>query len=140
MLLLAVSGEPFSVPLLSIKAEEAAGHLTLKWQTHTSENEPEWTEFILQVSKDPKFSSPRTVYQGPHKSSMISGLPDGTYFFRVRAHSNGTATWSAWSQPQKLKVRHHSLTLAVTLSILGSIILLLVIITLWGGARIKEKP
>ncbi len=61
----------------------------------------------------------RVVYEGRAPSAHVSGLNDGRYTLRVRA--GGSSGWSAWSDPKTLTVRHHSMSLVVTLLVLGAL-------------------
>lgn len=63
------------------------------------------------------YADPRIVYRGRMPSAHLSGLLEGDYLVRVRAHDPGGA--SPWSPDKELLVRHHPLPLVYALMGLG---------------------
>jgi hypothetical protein len=59
----------------------------------------------------------RVAYRGRVPAAHLSGLLEGDYTVRLRAH-DGDA-WSAWSEAKPLQVRHHSRPLVAALMSLG---------------------
>jgi hypothetical protein len=67
------------------------------------------------------FGNPRRVYRGPDRATVLSGLPDGTYYFRARIWQRGEPV-TAWSEPVRAEVEHHSLARALGLFALGGVV------------------
>jgi hypothetical protein len=67
--------------------------------------------------RQPPHEPARVVYRGRMPSAHLSGLREGDYTVRVRAHDPDGA--SPWSEPKALSVRHHPLPLVYTLMALG---------------------
>ena len=109
--------------------------MTLQWQAH---EEGSAAEFMLQESAMADFSQARTRYQGPHHSSVLSGLPNGSYYFRVRARQGEGHPWGTWSAPEVFTVKHHPLSLAFILFGLGAAVFGLTLTFLVAAAR-KES-
>jgi len=55
-------------------------------------------EFELQQSLDPDFPDPDTRYRGEENETVLTGLREGSYHFRVRAGEG------PWSEPLTLEV------------------------------------
>ena len=90
-------------PVLSSDNDIAtAGYFQLSWKYDGNQQ----MKFELQESvHDPNFGDAKTIYRGQDISSVLSGKPDGQYFYRVRAvHQNGAAPWS---ESAKVVVAHH---------------------------------
>lgn len=99
------------------------GHFTLTWEN------PEEKEVTLEVSKNSSFERPRALYQGTGTSFFISGLSDGEYYFRLREISPKNAEIFI------LTVAHRSLTLALSLFALGSVVFLAIVAVILRGER-----
>lgn len=78
------------------------------------EEPAETTDFELQQATAADFSDAKVRYHGPDRGSVITGLGEGTYFFRVRAE--GSKTWSA---PVKVEVRYMDMGLVWALMGVG---------------------
>lgn len=59
--------------------------------------EREGPEFELEQARDPDFSGAVTRYRGPDQTSVLTGLAEGEYFFRVRLNP-GDGEPGAWSE------------------------------------------
>lgn len=55
-----------------------AGYFRLSWETSDASSH-------LVEATDPKFIDHRVVYSGPDTARLISGKPDGDYFYRLEA-------------------------------------------------------
>lgn len=97
------------------------GHLLLNWQS----DEP----VTVDMADSADFSSARVLYRGSAHSFFMSGLGDGSYFLRLRTDSG------AVSEPLALSVKHQSLTRALWLVLMGSIITIAIVATILRGAR-----
>ncbi|MCA9647376.1 MAG: hypothetical protein H6718_27100 [Polyangiaceae bacterium] len=130
----ASEAEPLQPKLLGDpRIESQAGSTTLTWGAeHQGGPEP---TYQLQRSVDPAFSDPKTLYTGPDQGRYVSGLLDGSYYFRVRARQ-GDAAWSAWSKPQELVITHWPKTRALSLMGVGALVFLATaFVVLRGTAR-----
>ncbi len=104
-----------------------SGYIRLAWRAG------EGAPYELQMDTVPEFTTPRIVYRGADRASFVSGLPDGTYYCRVRS-GNG-----AWSPPLRLTVKHQSLVLAFSLFGIGATVFLLTAGMVVRGARETER-
>ena len=89
-----------------------AGFFQLTW---TSEGPVE-----LQESRQPDFSAARVIYAGADRARVISGKPDGDWYYRVRPAGNPVS--APWSEPIHVTVAHHSLGRALTFFAVGAIV------------------
>lgn len=69
------------------------GTITLAWE------KPDTLKIELQHSATEDFSEATTRYLGTDPASVITGLPEGTHYFRI-----ADASTSAWSPPLAMKV------------------------------------
>ena len=103
--------------------QNSYGHIRLEW---SADHE---TTFELQRAQTAAFTDSLTIYTGPDRASFISGLENGTYYFRVRE------TGKEWSDIMTVLVEHQSLRLAFTLFTIGGIVFLLTVFVVVNGAR-----
>lgn len=91
---------------------------------------------VLQRSADPSFLAPKTLYRGTDSASLRTGLPNGDYYFRLRAADQP----GVWSDPVEVSVRHHGPLRTWGLFGLGALVFLSVIGLILGGtAREKRR-
>ena len=83
----------------------------------------------LEMADNGAFDNARALYRGDYDSYFISGLKDGVYHLRLSDDAGQT------SGPAQLVVEHQSLTRAIWLMIVGAIISLAIVATIWRGAR-----
>lgn len=116
-----------SSPLeLGLEGDSSAGHLRLTW----SGGGP-GAEYELQQSEDEGFSSVEVRYRGEQTASVLSGLPNGEFYFRVRTvEGEGGGTPGPWSSAVSFVVTHYSLQFAVTLLVIGALIFLSTVVFL----------
>ena len=89
---------------------------------------------------DPAFSDPLVIYRGPDLATFLSGLPDGTFHYRIRAIGPEETAPGRWSSPVTLEVKHHSLRLAFLLFGLGAVVFLLTVgIVIQGNRRTTTR-
>ncbi|MHB9138981.1 MAG: pre-peptidase C-terminal domain-containing protein, partial [Victivallaceae bacterium] len=84
---------PPTVPV-SLKSSMAANSLLLSWSNSTDERGIK--RYQVQIDNNNDFSSPTLSTLSETNSSEISGLAEGSYFWRVRAQDN-SGNWSEWS-------------------------------------------
>jgi len=117
----------YASPNLNSDTElSTAGYFQLSWKDEANQS------FVLQQSTRSDFRDAITIYQGPDQATVISGLPDGDYFYRVASDSH------QWSEPTEVKVKHHSLTKALGFFGLGAFMFILMTTLLIKGATRKE--
>ena len=115
-----------AAPELDVNTSLAtAGYFQLSWQDPSSTSK----QYELQQAKQNNFSDAHTLYLGADESSVISGLSDDIYYFRIRNNN------SAWSNTIEVEVKHHSLSRAFGFFSLGAVMLIVTLIVLIKGAR-----
>ena len=107
--------------------ESREGYAALAWEDGSGE------PFELERARDPDFTHAVLVYRGRARSTFVSGLRDGTYHFRVRAHG------SAWSAPIRLHVAHHPMHLALACFTAGAAVFLATTVFLAIAARGRAR-
>ena len=100
-----------------------AGYFRLMW---TSEQATRLVE-----SRDPDFTSARTIYQGDDLARVVSGVPDGDYYYRLESLDEGDVL----TPPVKVSVQHHSLQRAWTFFGIGAVVFVGTAILVFVGAR-----
>jgi hypothetical protein len=73
------------------------------------------------------------MYHGPDRASFISGLNNGTYYYRVKSED------SDWSKTLVVEVKHHSLRLAMILFAVGGVVFLLTVAVVVEGTFRTKK-
>lgn len=122
--LLVAASVSAAVPRLSTSTESAtAGNFQLSWELENPALQPAMTtpRFELQVAGDGDFSDAALLYDGQDTATVISGLSNGKYFYRVRVHGSAA---SPWSDPVMVTVEHHSLTKAFMFFAAGAVVFL----------------
>lgn len=99
------------------------GVVTLKW---LPEQEGEDITYELQQSTDTDFAAPKTRYTGPDLGSVLSGLAEGKYYFRVRTVEPA----GEWSEPVAVKIEYIGKSTVVLLLGIGVAVFLATITTL----------
>jgi len=90
---------------LKLQGDAAVGYLRASWDARGP-----GVVYELQQANTAEFVSPELRYRGPHNASVLSGLPDGRFYLRVRAIVGQRV--SAWSKVEEFTVRHHPRSLA----------------------------
>lgn len=99
-----------------------SGYIRLAWSHPDYEEIPAHIKFELQQSETKDFDKILLKYQGPDTASYISGLPNGTYYYRIRTSNTETGQTSPWSETVTLHVQHHSIQLAIALMVVGALV------------------
>jgi hypothetical protein len=116
-----------------------SGYIKLSWEWIPGEAHASDYEFELQQAQVEQFSNSTSIYQGQDFATFLSGLSNGDYYYQVRVRQ-GTE-WSAWSDPIRVQVKHHSLSLAFTLFGLGALVFLLTVgIVIQGNRKVTQYP
>lgn len=91
-----------------------AGYYQLRWEAGDVETR-------LVEATDPSFDNARIIYAGPDTARLMSGKPDGDYYYRLEsAGANGPPRGAAVSNTLKVTVAHHSTTRAFSFFTLGA--------------------
>jgi len=130
------ASEQANVTLSSDTELSTAGYFRLNWSIDHSElqnSAAEKPDFELQQATQPDFADAFTLYQGPDQATVISGLANNIYYYRVRVADNPT-----WSDKLRVEVKHHSLTRAFGFFGLGIVMFIVTVIVLLKGTRLTS--
>lgn len=112
-----------AAPELEANTDEAtAGYFQLRWSADEAVE--------VQESQSQDFREPRTLYSGSDRARVLSGKPDGDWYYRARPASGGD-----WSKVVKVTVRHHPLNRAIGYFLLGAVVFLATVVLIAAGAR-----
>lgn len=112
-------------PRLSTDSQIAsAGYFRLNWETEADQIE-------LQEASNPEFRNPIIAYIGPDRAAVISGKPDGTWYYRVRGLDKPKA--GPWSESVSVSVAHHGLSRALMFLSLGIIVFVATVLMIIRG-------
>lgn len=117
-----------AIPILTIdnSSNPDQGIVKLNWELPQSDAQ----EFELQQSTFSDFSTFTSIYKGSDLATFISGLDNGTYYYRVFHPSS-----LSYSASIHIEVEHHPLSLAFIMLGLGAIVFILTLGVLIKGAR-----
>jgi hypothetical protein len=102
-----------------------AGYYQLSWDDADG-------PYHLQESSTADFSSHRTLYHGDDLAMVISGKPDGVYYYRISL-SNGQQISN--SNVIKVVVAHHPLKTALLFFLAGAVVFVATFIMIIKGNR-----
>lgn len=102
------------------------GVVTLEWEASGSEVEVEQS-----IAAD--FQNPRLVYRGPQTASVVTGLREGEYYFRIR-HAGETE----WSPALAVRVEYISRERLFVLLSLGGVVVVATIGAIFAGYRLNR--
>jgi hypothetical protein len=102
----------FSATLEPVELESNEGYYQLSWDTDEAVN--------LIEAEIADFSDGVVVYSGLDSGHVVSGKPDGVWFYRLEAADGG----GVLSDPAVITVRHHSLARAFSFFALGAVVFL----------------
>ncbi|MDZ7660887.1 hypothetical protein [Thiohalophilus sp.] len=113
-----------------------AGYYQLKWQ-----NADKNVRFEIEEADNLAFDDARRLYQGRDRATVITGRPDGIYYYRARIAAVDGPTGS-WSDTVKVEVDHHPLSRALGFFSIGAIVFIAILVAILIGNRryhIKES-
>lgn len=119
-----LSAEPVLPVLTSDTTLATAGYYQLSWQPGIHGASHKNISFELQQATSADFIQAEVLYQGQDLARVISGMPDGDYYYRLRRFQDSTIP-SHWSQPLHIQVKHHSLQKALVFFIAGALVFLI---------------
>jgi hypothetical protein len=91
-------------------------------------------QYLIQQATDSEFNQVKVIYEGPDRASFVSGLKTGTYYYRVKTKQGH------WSETLVVEVKHHSLSLALSLFGMGALVFLLTVLVVVRGSNLKSIP
>ena len=107
----------FADPLLPLETDTpqaSAGYYQLRW-------EPAAVDTRLVEAADPSFAGAQVIYAGPDTARLISGKPDGDYYYRLEsAATRGAGGATVVSETLKVTVEHHSMARAFSFFAVGA--------------------
>lgn len=110
--------------LNSDMALSTAGYFRLSWHDEAG------ADFKLEQAQSGDFGNARLLYQGQDQATVISGLANGHYYYRV-----GNTATGQWSDPLEVEVKHHGLARAFGFFTLGAVMFLATLGVLVFGSR-----
>ena len=102
------------------------GYFHLSWQTDAKRVE-------LQEAQTPSFEKPRTLYIGTDRATVVSGKPDGQWYYRIRDISGNQQ--GNWSEPVVVSIKHHSLGRAFGFFFIGMLVFVGILAIVIRSAR-----
>lgn len=108
-------------PKVEMDGDPRAGHVTLTWGPREGADEGVEVYQLEEATRE-DFADAKTQYRGRHTSSVISGLPNGTFYYRVRYRRKADGTWSDWSDTRAFTVEHYSRGTAGAFFALGAVV------------------
>lgn len=113
-----------------------AGYYTLSWSADEGGNEP--PVFQLVESRSRAFEQSKVIYEGIDLATTMSGVPDGTYHYRVRVVSEGGGEPASWSNVHTVVVDHHSLGRAFAFLAIGLVVFSATVAMIVAGHRTER--
>ena len=118
-------------PLLhSNTAVATAGYYQLKWRLPSRRE----AVFELQEAARRTFRDPQQLYRGEDLARVLSGRPNGEYFYRIRAISQD-GTPGPWSKTVHVRVDYLPLSRAFTFFGMGALAFLATLFVILHGLR-----
>lgn len=93
------------------QSESREGYFQLRWEA----DEP----VRLIEATSPDFRDARELYSGSDSARVISGKPDGIWYYRLESAASDA---EILSEPVTVTVRHHSLRRAFAFFVLGAVV------------------
>ena len=125
VLCVVIAAHGHAMELSADTAVATAGNYQLRWNADGP--------VVIEESRDPGFATTRIVYEGADRARVMSGKPDGDFYYRGRP-VDGTGD-PAWSEVLRVTVRHHSLERAFLFFTLGAIVFLTTLTMIIRGSR-----
>lgn len=116
-----------SIELVTDSQTATAGFFHLQW--HADNYTGDWQ---LQESQDADLLSYKVLYSGPDLARVISGKPDGIYYYRI---VTDTTSSPHMSNIIKVTVAHHPLRNAFIFFAVGAFIFIAILISIFMGNR-----
>ena len=119
------------IELKTDTATATAGYYQLAWSLPDA---PAETNYLLvEIAGHDDDKNGQELYYGPDLATVISGKPDGTYHYVVRA-IDAQQTVVAQSNQVDVVVAHHPLSRAFAFFILGAVVFIAILVVILRGA------
>jgi len=107
----------------------------MKWAPRKGEDEEIGVRiYELQQSPTAEFETPRLLYKGPDTGTFVSGLPEGSTYFRIRDVTREESP-GPWSETLEVRVNYPAPWLVKTLVGFGTLLALILLTTIILGSR-----
>jgi len=126
-----------ALQLTSSTDSASAGYFQLSWSWPTAPADVTYRLSERQLDQPGAVTTFNNIYQGRDMASVISGKSDGRYEYRVIAGSPILAD-TVISNRVSVNVKHHSLGNAFAVLLLGVVIFLAIVISIYRGAKNKD--
>jgi hypothetical protein len=124
-------------PQLETKGDAKAGYYTLQWKLPGADKaDNPGPDYELVESGEAGFEHGRIIYRGADVATIISGKPDGTYHYRVRATVGKVP--GDWSRPLTVHVAHHPLPHALVYLVVGALVFVATLAVIFWGHKQDE--
>jgi hypothetical protein len=99
-------------------------------------------QFELEQATSPEFSDPLLRYAGTDQASVITGLAEGVYYYRVRAVDTKQGVAGAWSPVVAFRVEYMPMSTVWLLVGAGLIVFLATLSAILAGhaKAAREAP
>ena len=114
----------YAIQLSSDSKVATAGYYQLLWSGQSK-------QFQLQESFSADFNTYELIYEGKDLARVVSGKPNGDYFYRVSAGENNSLV----SNIVKVTVSHHPLENAILFFIAGAIVFISTLILILNANK-----
>jgi hypothetical protein len=114
------------------------GHAVLSWTVAGEVDAADDLFFELHESRDPGFGNHQVLHSGPESVVFVSGLKQGTHYFRVRALQGGTA--GPWSDAMTVEVDYPGRKQVLVLLVVGCLVFVATVIAILVGWMHHGKP
>lgn len=121
-----------SVSLTSDTDVATAGYYQLHWKGDVNN-----AVYRVLESSTPLFDDSRMIYQGPDLARVMSGKPNGKYYYRVVELQDGNPV--SVSNTLSVKVQLHSLTKALSFFAIGAVVFLATLFLVLKGNKITDS-
>ena len=104
----------------SLLIESEEGKAVLHWSASDAADSD--VQFVVQQSTDATFPRPKKLYEGPDLGTVVTGLAEGDYFFRVREVVSAAAPAEEWSETLTVRVKYPERKMVAMLMALGLVV------------------
>ena len=107
-----------------------AGYYQLNWSGNAE-------TFQLQESSTSDFNAYKVIYEGKDLARVISGKPDGDYYYRVKTSTSDSAP--GVSNVVEVTVAHHPLQNAILFFLAGAIVFIAILVLILKGNKLANN-
>ncbi|MEJ2143061.1 MAG: hypothetical protein P8Y24_12045 [Gammaproteobacteria bacterium] len=108
-----------------------AGYYQLSWSGDTD-------IFQLQESMASDFNNYKVIYEGKDLARVVSGKPDGDYYYRIKVTANNSPQAQV-SNVVKVTVSHHPLQTAILFFLAGAIVFIAILVLILKGNKLANN-